>query len=313
MDPQAPPVPWQQVLINQDGVIARWQALAGGLTAHAWDWRLAHGWQSLTPGVAVAHTGGVSDHQLAWAALLHAGKGAALSGDAALAELGFTTVGARGMWGKPGFDIAVPAERRPRDERLTGGRPVVTHRVANLHLWLPPAARPPRLNAHAAVLHACAWAASDRAAEWRLAAVVQQGISAVPLIRETLAEMPRLPRRRLIREVLDDVELGAHAASELQFLRFCRAHDLPLPDDLNLKVRASGTRYLDAYYRRQKVSFELDGAHHRLAGQWDADVLRSLQLAVARRGTGEQLHRLTPTALRHDGEQVAQLLRALLL
>ena len=305
---------WQQRLADQDGVIARWQALEGGLSSDAWDWRLSHTWQSVLPGVAVAHTGGLTDRQRAWCAVLYAGKGAALSGDAGLLQLGFKTVGASGLWGSPDLDLAVPSSRKVVSAQLRGGPGVLCHKVANLHDWVTPVRRLPLLNAHAAVLHACAWASSDRAAEWRLAAVVQQRISAVPLIRSTLEGMPRLPRRALIRTVLDDVELGAHAASELQFLRFCRAHRLPLPDELQLRVRADGTtHYLDAHYRRQKVSFELDGAHHRLAGQWEADLLRSLELAVARRDSGEQVIRLSPTALRHDSQKVAHLLRALLL
>lgn len=170
----------------------------------------------------------------------------------------------------------------------------------------------PTVHVHAAVLHAAAWATSDQAAEWRLAAVVQQKLSSVLQIRHTLAQMPRLPRRALIRSILDDVELGAHAGSELQFLRFCRAHGLPLPDEMQLRVRAGGTRYVDAHYRRQRLSFELDGSHHRSAGQWEADLLRSLHLAVAARGSGEQVIRLTPGQLRHNAGEVAPLMRALL-
>jgi hypothetical protein len=307
------PNTWRAYVAEQDQVIARWQALAGGLSADAWDWRLGHTWQSLLPGVAVAHTGGVTERQRAWAAVLRAGHGAALSGDAALLQLGFQASGARQLWGSPALDVAVPSSRKVAGRQLPDRRRIVCHKVARLQLWVTPIRGLAVVNAHAAALHACAWAPTDKAAEWRIAAVVQQGVSAVPLLRGTLAEMPRLPRRQLIRLVLDDVELGAHAASELQFLQFCRAYGLPLPDEMQLRVRADGkTRYVDGHYRAQQISFELDGAHHRMAGQWEADQLRALELAVARRGSATQVIRLSPGALRHDGPRIAALLRVLL-
>ncbi len=74
-------------------------------------------------------------------------------------------------------------------------------------------------------------------------------------------------------------------------------------------MRAGGTRYVDARYRRQHVSVELDGAHHREAGQWEAD-LRGLRVLLAQ--PGERVVRLTPGMLRHQGEEVARLLRELL-
>lgn len=301
---------WRRVLEGQQQVIARQQAMSGGMTRHAWAWQLERGtWTELLPGVAVAHSGGVTDEQRAWAAVLHAGKGARLSGDAGLLRLGFRSSTRES---RPPFDVAIPQERRVRMPTLPGGSPVLCHRMTGLDRWAWQLSDLPLVSPHAAVLHACAWAPTDRAAEWRLAAVVQQGLTAVPLIRLAFAQMPRLHRRVLIAAVLDDVELGAHAASELQFLRFCRTYQLPLPDALQVRVRAGKIRYLDAHYRQQRIIIEVDGAHHRFAAQWEADVLRSLQLAVAHRGSGEQIIRLTKAAMRHDGPEVAALLRSLL-
>ena len=279
------------------------------MTRHSWDWKLTRGlWTTLLPGVVVAHNGCVSDRQRAWAAVLYAGRGARLSGPAALAVHGLR----QGETRVPtSLDVAIPTPRRVRSSHGPP-LPVSAHRVSLRPTWDQPVGGLPTLSPQVCVLHASAWARTDRAAEWRLAAVVQQGVSTVPLIRATLEQMPRLPRRALVRAVLDDVELGAHAASELQFLRFCRSQGLPLPDELNLRVRAGGTRFVDAHYRRQRTSIEVDGAHHRLAAQWEADALRSLELAVARRGTGDQVYRITPAAMRHDASRLAALLRALL-
>jgi very-short-patch-repair endonuclease len=68
--------------------------------------------------------------------------------------------------------------------------------------------------------------------------------------------------------------------------------------------------YLDARYRRQKVTVELDGSHHREVATWEADALRTLRVVAAL--PGERVVRLTPGMLRHDGPEVAQHLRTLL-
>lgn len=293
------------LLRRQDRVITRAQALTSGLSKHAWDWRLSHGWQSVVDGVAATHTGELTQTQRLWAAVLHAGTDARLSGDAALALLGHPVE-------PDGIDVAIPHERRVEAFQLRDGREVRVRRVRHLDHLQAPLVGIPVLSRHVAVLHAASWASSDREAEWRIAAMVQRRLSAVPRLRAALQLQPRLPRRALIRTVLDDVELGAHAASELALLRFLRRHGLPLPDELQRRVRTEGgPAYLDARYRKQRVTFEVDGAHHRDAGTWEADALRALRVGVAL--AGERVYRLTMANLRHDEEEVAALLHAILL
>ncbi len=298
---------WRELARRQRNVLGRTQALAHGLSSGSWDWKLSSAlWTSLGPGIAVLHSGLPTPEELRWAAVLSCGKDAALSGDAALVELGLKRVTVRV------HDVVVRSARhlvKVENPQLV----VQPRRVLRPERFLGASAGPPMLTAHAAVLHAAAWAHDDRLAERRLAMTVQQRLTAVPLIRATLEQMPKLPRRALIRTVLDDLELGAHAQSELDFLRFCRRNDLPVPDELQVKVRAgSGVRYLDGRYRKQRVSLEVDGAYHAEVGQWDADALRSLELAVARHGTGEELVRVTQANLRHDEAKVAALFRRLL-
>lgn len=298
---------WQELIARQDGVLARRQALAHGMTRHQWDRRLAtNRWRALLPGVAVSHTGGTTERQRAWVAVLHAGEGALLSGDAALSLAGLLLPKLAVL------DVAVPRQRHVVGGTLAGepAPAVKIHRVHGLEAWSREVRSLPVATTHAAVLHAVAWAASDRDAEWRIAAAVQRRITAVPALRSTLAQMPTLSRHALVRLVLDDVELGAHAGSELQYLRFCRKHGLPLPDELQVKVRSGKTHYLDARYRRQKVTVELDGAHHREVATWEADALRTLRVLAAM--PGEQVVRLTPGMLRHDGDEVARHLQVVL-
>lgn len=305
-DKRTRPLHWSEVLADQDDTISRSQALLGGMTPEAWEWRLERGvWTRLLPGVAVAHSGEPTQRQQFFGVVLHGGKDTALSGDAGLVAAGFKKLTLTSL------DLFVPIERRVVGGKVAGGLLLVPHRGTVKQEWRRCLRGLDMLKPQAAVLHAAAWAPSDRAAEWRIAASVQQKLTAVPVLRKVLADLPRLRRRALILEVLDDVELGAHAASELEFLRFCRRNKLPLPDELQVRVRAGGIRYLDGRWKKEKVSLELDGAYHMEVQSWDADTLRGLQLAVAARGTGEQQVRLTRANLRHDEAKVAELLRTL--
>jgi hypothetical protein len=297
-------------LSRQSGVITRKQAIAAGLSKHAWDWRLSAGpWQSVLPGVVVTHSGGLSEEERAWAALLYGGKGAALGGRAALVVLGAS------LPARPSqpvtFDVVIPQARRVADADLKQGGRVRIRRLKEPERWITTWQGLEVVRAHAAVLHAAAWAQSDAEAEFLLTATVQQRKTAVPLVREALADMPELTRRALVRELLDVIELGAHAMSELRFLRMCRTHGVPLPDELQRRVRAgSSTYYLDGRYRAQRVTVEVDGAHHRDAGTWEADAMRSLRLAASM--PGEQVLRITPGMLRNRVAEVAELLRSVL-
>lgn len=298
---------WRRTAAEQDRVLARWQALEGGLSPDAWDWRLGRSWTSPVPGVAVLHSGAISEREAGWAAVLTCGPGASLSGDAGLRERGMKRIP------EGAFDVAISRTRTAVEAKLNSGRLVKPHRLSRPERWQAVQDGLPVLSMHACVLHAAAWASSDRWAEHRLASAVQQRLTAVPLLRATLAQMPKLARRELVLTVLDDVELGAHATSELEFLRFCRRNGLPEPDELQVRVRAGGTtRFLDGRYRRQRISVEVDGGYHLLVEAWDADALRTLELAVAQRGSGDQLIRITQSNLRHDEPTVARLLRTLL-
>jgi hypothetical protein len=308
---QAAAPTWRELMSQQDGVLSRIQALAAGLSEDAWQWQIETGrWQRVLPGVAAGHSGDITDRQRAWAAVLHSGRGAALTGDAALIEHGMKLE-------RPDVvHVAVPHQRVVRPQTMATGegdellRP---HRLRDLPTWLHPARSPSVLRVAPATLHAVAWAPSARAGEWRLAAVVQQRLARVGDLRAAVGEMPRLERRALIRDVLDDVELGAHAASELDFLRFLRRHGLPLPDRLQRPVRVGKLRYLDAWWDKQRVTAEIDGAHHRSVAAWNADVLRANSVVIRERYDRVLLLRFTRGNLRHDELEVAGQLREALL
>jgi hypothetical protein len=291
-------------LNRYDRVLARKQAEGVGLSRHQWEWFISSGrWQRLTAGVALAQTGDANEEQLLRAAASRAGSDARLSGLAGLRVHGFTGGTLTGI------DVVIPKTRVVTPFQI-GTLPVVPHRITVPAAWATQRRSIEVLSVSACLLHAAAWAGKDRDAEWPVAAAVQQHLTAVPVLRAALAELKRHPRRGLLHQVFDDVEHGAHAGTELAFLAFCRRHGLPLPDSLQLKVRANGTKYLDARYAAQRVTIELDGAHHREVRQWDADALRSLGVIAA---TGDRLVRITGGNLRHDSDALAVALRLLLL
>lgn len=308
------PRSWVELLAQQDGVVSRRSARLGGLSESQWQWRLDSGrWQAVLPGVAVAHSGEVTDAQRAWAAVLYAGEDVYLSADAALIQHGMK------LPGPAVIHVAVPQRRIVVPQRFaspqedTAGVSLRPHRVERLAQWTHPVRQPPVLRVAPAALHAAAWAATDRAAEWRIAAAVQQRVTTVADLRRALGEMPRLHRRGLLLDVLDDVEFGAHAASELDFLRFLRRHGLPQPDRLQRPVRSGTLRYLDAWWERPRVTAEMDGAHHRSVGAWDQDTLRANDVVLVERQDRILLLRFTRGNLRHDEVRVAAQLRDALL
>lgn len=305
------PATWADLLVLQAGVLSRRQALQGGLTPAQWRWRLSSGrWQALLPGVAVAHSGGVAEVELGWAAVLYCGSSSALTGDAALR-----------LWGLPApvpepWRVASHSRHLVAPPTVPADNPlrVQPHRVVRLHEVVHPVRLPPVVRPAAAVLHAAAWVPTARAAEWRVAAAVQQRLVTPQQVRDAQRVLTRTHRRRLVLAVLDDVELGAHARSELDLLAFLRRYGLPLPDQLQQPVRAgSRLRYLDAWWERQRVALEVDGAQHRLVGAWEGDLLRANAIAVAHRDARVLMLRVTAGNLRHDAQQVAEQLRAALL
>ena len=298
------PLPsYDEVLALQGRVIGRRQALASGMSAEAWRWRAARDGQVLLPGVVVMHTGTPTFAERVQAAIVYGGDGAAVSGDALL-----HLRDPRRTPEPQRIDIAVRAGSQVA--AVDFFRP---HRCSRLPVFVHPAREPRQLRPAPGVLHAAAWAESDRAGEWRVAAAVQRRLVTVPQLRAALAELPALQRRRVLLLVLDDVELGAHARTELDLLAFLRRHGLPLPDRLQLKVRAGGVRYLDAWWERQRVVVEVDGVHHMLVGTWDADTLRANAVVVAHRADRVVLLRVTAGNLRHQEAELAGQFAAVLL
>jgi hypothetical protein len=111
-------------------------------------------------------------------------------------------------------------------------------------------------------------------------------MTTAPRLREELEGAGRVRHRRLLLSVLADIEGGAHAVSELDFLRFCRRHGFPRPQ-LQVRCDTRGRRrYLDATFRRpdgRLVGIEVDGAIHLVVRTYWNDMERLNDLVIRKR------------------------------
>jgi len=208
-----------RTLEQQLYVITRQQALAIGLTRHALGYRLRVGgpWRSVLPGIYVAATGMPTTLQRQMAALLHAGEGSLITGQAALRH--------HRIWGPDAevVDVLVPASRRRSDAEFvrlhrTLRMPERSWQVGPLRLALP--AR--------AVADTARGMASLRDVRAIVADAVQQGRCEV---RQLHAELLAGPNQgsALFREALTDVADGIRSTAEADLKDLLIKAKLPMP------------------------------------------------------------------------------------
>jgi hypothetical protein len=145
-----------------------------------------------------------------------------------------------------------------------------------------------------------------------LAAGVQQRLVTPAALRVELEGAGAVKHRRTLLSALVDIEGGAQAVSELDFVRFCRRNGLPRPTLQEVRIDSFGRRrYLDATLRRQDggvIRVEVDGALHLVASTYWSDMARGNDLVIGNervlRFPSYVIHANDPTAL-------AQLRRAL--
>jgi Protein of unknown function (DUF559) len=237
-------------------------------------WRLHSGrWQRPCRGVLVTHSGGISETERLWIAVLGAGPQAVLGGLTAARLDGLT-----------GFDdrathLLLPACRQVRTS-LPG---VVVHRSRVLGPDdVHPARLPPRTRLARSLLDAAAWSGSDDRARAVLAAGVQQRLVRPDQLEAALGPRPRLRRHALIAATLADIAGGAQALSELDFARLARRYGLPAPDRQVMRLDRDGRRrWLDAYWEEAHLAVEVDGLWHMEAAAWWADMRRGNDLIIS--------------------------------
>jgi hypothetical protein len=249
------------LLRHQSGVVSRRQALARGF--HDDDIaRLIRRreWARMFPGVYVAHTGPPTWIQRAWGAtLLHAP--AALASWSAL-----RAAGAEVQTPKLAVSLVVASHRRVVDPPG-----VSTRRTQSWDRDVLEHLSPPRQRLEIAALWAASEASSNDAAVALLGDLVQDRRTTAGRLLAALDDLRRLPRRRLLGDVLADVESGALSALERRYLRDVeRSHALP-GARRQRPIRPQGRLQVrDVDYAAYGLTVELDGrlGHELWRDRW---------------------------------------------
>ncbi|KRC92099.1 hypothetical protein ASE25_01635 [Terrabacter sp. Root85] len=288
----------RDVLHAQDGVISRTQALECGLDDSDLERLLRRRELArIHPGVYVDHTGQPTWTQRAWAGVLFHWP-AALAGDSALRAHGLRSAAVevaaaswldremtRGRVALEPVQVVVDASRRvaPPAGVVVTRRHDFERRV-QLHL------SPPRLRLDEALLDVASACADEATAVAVLADACQQRVTTAARLHDELSARGRLPRRRLLLPILDDVAAGTMSVFERRYLHDVeRSHGLPTARRQVKVVTRRGVTYRDVEYSDFAVVVELDGrfVHTGPRREW-ADLERDVD-AVAR---GESTLRL---------------------
>lgn len=283
---------------NQDGVISRDQLRALGITRHHVRNEVNAGrWVLLGRRSVAVTVGEISPRAQLRIALWETGGQAALDGVAALQAAGLTG------YRSDVIDVSIPHGQTARPRAGTKIRrrrrmpPVVDGGMRRVH----PAV---------AVLHAAAWAKTDRQAGYLIALAVQQRIVSTEHLALAWRQMIRIRRRALLEVIVQDVSQGAESLGELDFAALCRRFGLPAPDRQAVRRTENGRIYLDVCWSRIGLVVEIDGGHHALALNQIDDALRQNDVIIG----GHTVLRIPLLGLRmREQEFMTQVLRAYLL
>lgn len=252
----------------QSGVATTGQLQMAGADRHWVARQVTSGhWQRLYDGVLLTHSGPALWSSRAWAAVLHAGRGAALSHGSAAVLHEFREKAPRHL------DVSVPEARR-----LDPVPGLTVHR----RLTMPPAGgRPRRTWRGDTVVDLVAAARSDDDAVGWVCDAVRAGTNLLE-IADALGRHRRLRNSGLVRDLLQEVAEGVESPLERRYHRDVeRRHGLPRAE---LQVReVVGGLWIraDCVYRGLGVRVELDGALAHPGGSTDADTWRDNAVLIA--------------------------------
>jgi hypothetical protein len=257
---------------HQEGVLSRPQVLAAGLDDDHIERRLRRReWARVHRGVYVDHTGPLTREQRWWAALLFYAP-ACLAGETALVAHGLRQGSATDV-----VQVAVAEHRRVT--KLPG---VQVHRLTTFDTAVHPSRTIPVIRLEQALLTVAARMSSTAGAVALLGDACQMRRTTPERLALALGALHRLPRRRLLFEVLADVGTGAYSALEHAYLvRVERPHGLPTGARQRRVLLGPSAAYRDVEYVGTGLVVELDGrlGHERARDRW-SDLDRDLRTAV---------------------------------
>ena len=249
---------------SQGGVLTRQQALELGMSSDAIRERLIRDrWQRIHPGVYACFTGQAGQSARLWAAVLHAGRGAALSHATAAQLNGLPDTG------QAAIHVSVPAGRHLRP--VPG---LVIHRNCRILLATHPARKPPRTRVEETVLDLTQAARHfDEAFGWLCQACADR-LTTPQRLSDAMALRKKMRWRARLDGALGEVAAGVHSSLEYRYVRDVeRPHGLPAARRQAVSVTAGHTVYRDNLYQGFGVAVETDSAAaHPESSRWrDAD------------------------------------------
>ncbi|HET8616645.1 MAG TPA: hypothetical protein VFL94_14050 [Actinomycetales bacterium] len=241
---------WAALVVEQDGVVSRQQALGVGWTTGQIETHCRRGrWRRLHPGVYAAFTGEVTWRGRLWAGLLHAGAGAVASHRSAgrLQRLVDT-------------DPDVVELLVPWGHRVTAQPGLVVRSSRHLSARRQPARSLPQTRVEETVLDLVELCMRDDDVVGWLTRACQRGLTTPTRLQSALAGRQRLRHRPLVRDALADVVSGVASPLESRYHRDVeRSHGLPRASR-GERVTVEGRHwYADVRYRAYRLRVELEG------------------------------------------------------
>ena len=288
------------ILIPQDQVITRSQALAGGLTERSLQYRVrtAGPWQRLLPGVFLAVTGNPSAEQRDIAAQLYTGSNGLVTGPAALRRWGVRAPHSSFI------DMLIPSGKRRKSAgfvRIHATTRMPDQVYTTGQLRLVPLAR----------------AVGDTARELTrlsdvralVAAVVQQGRCTSGQLVTELEDGP-VQGSALLRIAINDVRDGVRSSPEADLKDLLNRAKIPAPL-FNPRLYADDTFIAspDAWWPELGVAVEVDSREYHLSPE---DHERTLERHARMAAHGITVLHFTPRQIRTQPAQVAATIKAAL-
>lgn len=268
---------WEPLALDQQGVVARRQLRALGVTEATVRRHLSVGrWAERTPTVLTTTTGPMSWEQRLWVAVLHAGPRALLGG--------LTSAEVHGLQHWHRDDITVLVDDELAFDPVPGIRFFRTRRP--IDLWRAPGPLP-RIRIEPALLLFAGYDSSPRTGQGAVSAAVQQRLTTPERLAEFLDLMRPLRRTRQLRALLGDLSGGAQSVAEIDVRRACRRWGLVPPVRQRSRVDRDGRRrWTDCEWDLpggRTLVLEVDGAFHLEVAQYTADLRRQRRLTTTSR------------------------------
>ncbi|HEY3980172.1 MAG TPA: DUF559 domain-containing protein [Streptosporangiaceae bacterium] len=271
MNTEASPA-WRALLGLQSGIVSRGQALFHGLDDDTIESRLRSGrWRVVHRGVYATFSGMLSREAALWAAVLRAGREAALSHQTAAELLGLTRE--RGDV----IHLTVPLSRSPGPIRGA-----VVHRSGRIAAATHPVQLPPRTRVEETTIDLTQSAARfDDAYDWVCRAISER-LTTTARLSAALGARPKVRWRAGLIVALAEADSGMHSVLEARYVHAVEyPHGLPAATRQARTAVGARSRYVDNLYDDAALVVELDGRIAHGVAQRRADMRRDNTHAAA--------------------------------